>query len=88
MPDIALSLVRVTKAFGASPILDDLTLGLMVGEKVGLIGRNGAGKSTLFKLLSHEDVPDSGEVILTQGLRVARLSQDPILRSASMAVKS
>ncbi|HNX30302.1 MAG TPA: ABC-F family ATP-binding cassette domain-containing protein [Holophaga sp.] len=77
MPDIALSLVRVTKAFGASPILDELTLGLMVGEKVGLIGRNGAGKSTLFKLLSHEDVPDSGEVILTQGLRVARLSQDP-----------
>lgn len=77
MPDIALSLVRVTKAFGASPILDNLTFGLMAGEKVGLIGRNGAGKSTLFKLLSGEDAPDSGEVILTQGLRVARLSQDP-----------
>jgi len=77
MPDIALSLVRVSKAFGASPILDNLTFGLMVGEKVGLIGRNGAGKSTLFKLLSHEDTPDSGEVVVTQGLRVARLSQDP-----------
>ena len=77
MPDIALSQVRVSKAFGASPILDDLSLGLMVGEKVGLIGCNGAGKSTLFKLLSNEDTPDSGEVILTQGLRVARLSQDP-----------
>ncbi len=77
MPDIALSLVRVSKAFGASPILDDLSFGLMVGEKVGLIGRNGAGKSTLFKLLSNEDTPDSGEVVLTQGLRVARLSQDP-----------
>jgi ATP-binding cassette subfamily F protein uup len=77
MPDIALSLVRVSKAFGASPILDNLTFGLMVGEKVGLIGRNGAGKSTLFKLLSNEDTPDSGEVIVTQGLRVARLSQDP-----------
>ena len=77
MPDIALSLVHVTKAFGASPILDDLSLGLMAGEKVGLIGRNGAGKSTLFKLLSGEDTPDSGEVVVTQGLRVARLSQDP-----------
>jgi len=77
MPDIALSLVRVSKAFGASPILDNLTFGLMVGEKVGLIGRNGAGKSTLFKLLSQEDTPDSGEVVVTQGLRVARLSQDP-----------
>jgi ATP-binding cassette subfamily F protein uup len=77
MPDIALSLVRVSKAFGADPILDDLSFGLMVGEKVGLIGRNGAGKSTLFKLLSGEDAPDTGEVVLTQGLRVARLSQDP-----------
>ncbi len=77
MPDIALSLVRVSKAFGVSPILDNLTFGLMVGEKVGLIGRNGAGKSTLFKLLSNEDTPDSGAVIVTQGLRIARLSQDP-----------
>jgi ABC transport system ATP-binding/permease protein len=77
MPDIALSLVRVSKAFGADPILDNLSFGLMVGEKVGLIGRNGAGKSTLFRLLSGEDTPDSGEVVVTQGLRVARLSQDP-----------
>ena len=77
MPDIALSLVHIFKAFGASPILDDLSLGLMQREKVGLIGRNGAGKSTLFKLLSGEDTPDTGEVVVTQGLRVARLSQDP-----------
>ncbi len=77
MAGIALSLVRVTKAFGAQPILEDLTFGLMQGEKVGLIGRNGAGKSTLFKLLAGEDIPDSGEVIVTQGLRIARLSQDP-----------
>ena len=44
---------------------------MLFRSKVGLIGRNGAGKSTLFKLLSNEDTPDSGEVIVTQGLRVA-----------------
>ena len=74
---IALGLVKVSKRFGAQPILEDLTFGLQMGEKVGLIGRNGAGKSTLFKLLAGEDSPDSGQVVLTQGLRVAHLSQDP-----------
>jgi ATP-binding cassette subfamily F protein uup len=74
---IALGLVKVSKRFGAQPILEELSFGLQMGEKVGLIGRNGAGKSTLFKLLAAEDSPDSGEVVLTQGLRVAHLSQDP-----------
>jgi len=74
---IALSLVKVSKRYGAQPILEDLSVGLQQGEKVGLIGRNGTGKSTLFKLLSHEETPDSGEVVTTQGLRVARLAQDP-----------
>ena len=74
---IALGLVKVSKRFGAQPILEELSFGLQMGEKVGLIGRNGAGKSTLFKLLAGEDSPDSGEVVLTQGLRVAHLSQDP-----------
>jgi ATP-binding cassette subfamily F protein uup len=74
---IALGLVKVSKRFGAQPILEELTFGLQMGEKVGLIGRNGAGKSTLFKLLAGEDSPDAGEVVLTQGLRVAHLAQDP-----------
>ena len=77
MPSIALSLINVTKRYGATPILDGLSLGLFQGEKVGLIGRNGAGKSTLFRLLSGDETPDSGDVVLTQGLRIARLSQEP-----------
>ncbi len=77
MPSIALSLINVTKRFGARPILDGLSLGLFQQEKVGLIGRNGAGKSTLFRLLSGEEAPDAGEVVVTQGLRVARLGQEP-----------
>lgn len=77
MPSIALSLINVTKRYGATPILDGLSLGLFQGEKVGLIGRNGAGKTTLFRLLAGAEIPDSGEVIVTQGLRLSRLSQEP-----------
>jgi ATP-binding cassette subfamily F protein uup len=70
-------LINVTKRYGATPILEGLSLGLFQGEKVGLIGRNGAGKSTLFRLLSGDESPDAGEVVVTQGLRIARLSQEP-----------
>ncbi len=77
MPSIALSLINVTKRYGATAILDGLSLGLFQGEKVGLIGRNGTGKSTLFRLLSNDEVPDAGDVVVTQGLRIARLSQEP-----------
>jgi len=77
LPAIALSLINVTKRYGATAILDRLSLGLFQGEKVGLIGRNGAGKSTLFRLLSGDEVPDSGEVVVTQGQSIARLSQEP-----------
>ena len=77
MPSIALSLINVTKRYGATAILDGLSFGLFQGEKVGLIGRNGAGKSTLFRLLTGDEIPDTGEVVITQGLRIARLSQEP-----------
>jgi ATP-binding cassette subfamily F protein uup len=77
LPSIALSLINVTKRYGATAILDGLSFGLFQGEKVGLIGRNGAGKSTLFRLLSGDEAPDAGTVVVTQGLRIARLSQEP-----------
>lgn len=77
MPSIALSLINVTKRYGATAILDGLSFGLFQGEKVGLIGRNGAGKSTLFRLLSGDEIPDTGEVVVTQGMRISRLSQEP-----------
>ena len=77
MPAIALSLINVTKRYGATAILDGLSFGLFQGEKVGLIGRNGAGKSTLFRLLSGDETADTGDVVVTQGLRIARLSQEP-----------
>jgi ATP-binding cassette subfamily F protein uup len=70
-------LINVTKRYGATAILDGLSFGLFQGEKVGLIGRNGAGKSTLFRLLSGDETPDAGTVVITQGLRIARLSQEP-----------
>jgi ATP-binding cassette subfamily F protein uup len=63
-------------AFGAAPLLTDVTLSVAPGEKVGLVGRNGCGKTSLLKILTGEDAPDAGEVFRRRGLRVGYLPQE------------
>ena len=71
-----LGLVDVTIAFAGPPLLDRASLQIEPGERLGLLGRNGAGKSTLLRLLAGELAPDSGEIVRSQGVRVAMLQQD------------
>jgi ribose transport system ATP-binding protein len=58
----ALTLVGVTKTFGAARVLDDVGLSLRRGEIHGLVGQNGSGKSTLIKVLSGFHRADAGHV--------------------------
>ncbi|MDX1656301.1 MAG: ATP-binding cassette domain-containing protein, partial [Candidatus Competibacteraceae bacterium] len=74
MPLIALDDVSI--AFGLHELLDHASLILEPGERVCLIGRNGAGKSTLLRILDGTQTPDSGQVRLQPGMRVARLTQE------------
>src|SRR5829696_8968100 len=79
------NLERVHKAHGTTVILDDVSLGVAAGERIGVVGRNGGGKSTLLSLLTGADEPDSGRVtrrgdaalrsVLT-GLELDRLGLD------------
>lgn len=59
-PRVALH--SVSRRFGQTPALSDVTLTLGAGEIVGLIGRSGAGKSTLIRILNGLDKPQSGRV--------------------------
>jgi ATP-binding cassette subfamily F protein uup len=68
-------LSRVTKAFGGRTLVRDLTLRIMRGDRLGLIGANGAGKSTLLKLILGTLTPDSGAVRLGTKLRIAYFDQ-------------
>ena len=68
-------LSRVTKSFGARTLVRDLTLRIMRGDRLGLIGANGAGKSTLLKLILGTLPPDSGTVRLGTKLRIAYFDQ-------------
>ncbi len=71
-----ISLQDVRIAFGGPELIDGVTLQVERGERVCLIGRNGEGKSTLMKIISGEIAPDSGEVVRSQGVRVAALAQE------------
>ncbi len=62
--------------FGGAPLLDGISLAIEPGERICVLGRNGAGKSSLMKLLARELPPDDGQLVLKQGARVARLTQE------------
>ena len=74
MPTVRLD--KVSLSFGLKPLLDGVALQLRKGERVCLLGRNGEGKSSLMQLMTRQIVPDSGEVWVRPGARVASLAQE------------
>ena len=54
------NLERVHKAHGTTVLLDDVSLGVAAGERIGVVGRNGSGKSTLLGVLTGQEEPDRG----------------------------
>ncbi len=64
-----------TDSSAHSPVIDDLTLKVVRGERIGLVGANGAGKSTLLKILLGELVPQKGSVKLGTKLEIAYFDQ-------------
>jgi ABC transport system ATP-binding/permease protein len=73
---VLLRLDKVSLAYSSRPLLDQVSLQLDDGERVGLVGRNGEGKSSLLRLVRREAEPDAGSLWLKPGARVAHLAQD------------
>ena len=69
-----LSLREVSVAFGGPQVLDAASLVVEAGDRACVTGRNGEGKSTLLKVMAGLLEPDAGEVVRSEGLRVAYLS--------------
>jgi ATPase subunit of ABC transporter with duplicated ATPase domains len=67
---------NVSLAFGQQTLFKDVNIKFTPGNCYGVIGANGAGKSTFLRVLSGEIEPDTGEVSVTPGERVAVLQQD------------
>jgi ATPase subunit of ABC transporter with duplicated ATPase domains len=86
-----ISTSNVSLRFGKRLLFEDVTIKFMPGNCYGLIGANGAGKTTFVKILSGEIEPQTGEVMMQPGQRLAVLKQNqfafdeyPVLETVMM----
>lgn len=70
---------NVSKSFGINKILDNITLTINDGDRIGLLGINGAGKSTLLNIITGELPYDTGNLYMQKGLEIGYLKQKDIL---------
>jgi len=69
------ALERVGLAYGTTVVLDEVSLGVADGERIGVVGANGGGKSTLLALLAGRVTPDRGRVTRRGGAGIGSLAQ-------------
>ncbi|HVE21671.1 MAG TPA: ABC-F family ATP-binding cassette domain-containing protein [Acidocella sp.] len=67
---------NISKQNGTRLIFVEASAALQKGEKIGLVGPNGAGKSTLFRLITGQEEPDEGHILVDRGVSVGLFSQD------------
>lgn len=71
-----ISATNISLSFGQRSLFKDVNIKFTPGNCYGIIGANGSGKSTFLKILSGDLEPDSGEIGLSKGQRIAVLKQD------------
>lgn len=69
----------VSVRYNNRTVLDNITLGIQEGERIGLVGRNGCGKTTFLKILAGLQQPDSGAITRQRDLALSYLPQDFML---------
>ncbi|MEY3697305.1 MAG: hypothetical protein RJA41_955 [Actinomycetota bacterium] len=74
-PRNLINLENVSLDFGKGKVLDTISLGVLEGSRIGIVGRNGGGKSTLLKVLGGQNKVDSGRVSVSNGVQIGTLSQ-------------
>ena len=66
---------NVSKSFEDKLLIDNLTFKLPPGGIVGVIGANGAGKTTLFRMITKEEIPNNGEIIIGETVSLNYVDQ-------------
>jgi ATP-binding cassette ChvD family protein len=76
---IIYSMIGVSKFYDKRPVLQDISLSYFYGAKIGVLGLNGSGKSSLLRILAGVDKEFVGQTVISPGLTVGLLEQEPQL---------
>ena len=68
---------HISKNYGDLDVLENVSVRIELGDRIGLVGPNGAGKTSLLKALGRLDTGVSGELFIAQETRIGYLAQDP-----------
>ncbi len=77
---------NLSKSYGDKPLIANLSLRLMRGDRLGVVGANGSGKTTLLELLLQRREPDTGSVRLGEGLQIAYVDQSRAMLDESATI--
>jgi len=77
---ILLNADKITKSYTEQPLLENISLSIHEGDKIGLIGVNGTGKSTLLKIIAGKEDAEGGSITKTNGVRIGYLPQNPVFQ--------
>src|SRR5512139_1453463 len=73
------TMIRVNKYYDKRPVIKDISLSYFYGAKIGVLGLNGVGKSSLLRIMAGVDREFNGQTILSPGITVGLLEQEPLL---------
>ena len=73
-----LNVENISKTYMSKPVLSGISVGINDTDKIGVVGTNGTGKSTLLAIVAGKVEPDSGQVVVSNGLRISYLPQNPV----------
>lgn len=76
-----LSVENISKSYGERVLFEDLSFGINKDQKIAFVAKNGTGKTSILKIITGEDTPDSGQIVIRKDIRMAFLSQEPNLQN-------
>jgi len=88
MPEFVFTMHNVRKKLGEKVVLDNVTVSVYEGAKIGVVGPNGAGKSTMLKLMAGMIRTDNGDAALAKGRTVGILQQEPPLTEGKTVLEN